>query len=728
MEHFFLLMRFILFFSLLALLVQCGSGPSQDSKDQNERVTIIRDNWGVPHVFGKTDADAVYGLVYAQCEDDFNRVEVNYINAMGRMAEVEGETSLMSDLRMHLFMDTTKALAIYNESPEWMKKLLDAFAEGANQYLADYPDTKPKLITHFRPWMPLMFSEGSIGGDIESISLKDLAAFYDKESPMAVDTDEWDGDGWEKEPTGSNGFAIAPTKSASGKALFYINPHTSFYFRPEVHMVSEEGLNAYGAVTWGQFFVYQGFNEHCGWMHTSSRADAIDEYLETIVEQEGKLMYKYGDALRPIESKVITLAYRNGSDMATKEFTVYRTHHGPVIGEKDGKWVSISLMNEPLKALTQSFTRTKATSYEEFNNTMALTTNSSNNTVYADADGNIAYYHGNFIPVRDTNFDWNKPVDGSNPAADWKGLHPVAETINVLNPATDWIQNCNSTPFTVSGEASPKEEDYPPYMAPDYENFRGIHAIRVLKDSSNFTLDKLIAAGYDSYLPAFEKLVPSLIAAYQKARPVNKDLKEPIEVLKAWDYRFGEESVATSLAIYWAQELRRMVADQLPPRYNPIAAIDYMVSKTTANQKLKALENAVGILQGDFANWKTGWGQINRYQRLTGDITPTFDDSQPSYPVRFTSSLWGSLASYGSRTYPGTVKWYGTNGNSFVAAVEFGERIKAKSSLAGGNSGDPKSPHFNDQGEMYSKGQFKDVLFYREDIEKNAERTYHPAK
>ncbi|MCB0488222.1 MAG: penicillin acylase family protein [Cyclobacteriaceae bacterium] len=721
-------MRLVYLLALLVVLAQCNQKPLDESQGQGDRVTIIRDNWGVPHVFGKTDADAVYGLIYAQCEDDFNRVEVNYINAMGRMAEVEGEASLMSDLRMHLFIDTTKAVTIYNESPDWMKNLLDAFAEGANQYLADYPETKPKLITHFRPWMPLMFSEGSIGGDIESISLKDLAAFYDKENPMAVVTEEWDGDGWEKEPTGSNGFALAPSKSASGKALFYINPHTSFYFRPEVHVVSEEGLNAYGAVTWGQFFVYQGFNERCGWMHTSSRADAIDEYMETVVDDDGKMMYKYGDALRPVESETITLAYKNGTTTTTKDFTVYKTHHGPVIAEKDGKWISISLMNEPLKALTQSFTRTKAKSYEEFNNTMALTTNSSNNTVYADADGNIAYFHGNFIPVRDPSFDWNNPVDGSNPATDWKGLHPVSETINVLNPTTGWIQNCNSTPFTVSGEASPKKEDYPAYMAPDYENFRGIHAIRVLKDSSNFTIEKLIATGYDSYLPAFEKLIPSLLSAYQKARPVNKDLKEPVELLRGWDYRFGEESVATTLAIYWAQELRKMVADELPPRYDPIGAMDYLINKTSANQKVKALENAVSILQGDFANWKTGWGQINRYQRLTGEITPTFDDTQPSYPVGFASSLWGSLASYGSRTYPETVKWYGTSGNSFVAAVEFGEKIKAKSSLAGGNNGDPKSPHFNDQGEMYSKGQFKDVLFYREDIEKHAERIYNPRK
>lgn len=719
-------MRILLLVVLSLVVFQCNSPSKSNSETQAERVTIIRDKWGIPHVYGQTDAAAVFGLIYAQCEDDFKRVETNYINAMGRMAEVKGEESLMADLRMHLFIDTTKAASIYQQSPEWMKKLLNAFADGANQYLKTHPETKPMLIQEFKPWMPLMFSEGSIGGDIESISLTELKEFYDPENETAwSDLQE---DPWGKEPTGSNGFAIAPSKTVNGNALFMINPHTSFYFRPEVHAVSEEGLNAYGAVTWGQFFVYQGFNEHCGWMHTSSRADVIDEYEETVIEREGQLYYKHGEELKEVTVEKIKLAYQSGDSLATKEFTTYRTHHGPVIAKRNNKWISVSLMNEPLKALTQSFKRTKASSYEEFNEIMKLRTNSSNNTVYADDKGNIAYYHGNFIPRRDPKFDWNGAVDGSNPATDWKGLHEVEECIHVLNPSNGWIQNCNSTPFTVSGEQSPKKENYPAYMAPDYENFRGIHAIRVLKDSSNMTLDKLIATAYDSYLPAFEILIPSLLKAYDKTTYKNKDLEEPVKVLRNWDYRFAEGSVATSLAIYWAQSLRKKATDLTIQRYDPIGIINYLATSTSDKQKLDALEDAIAILQSDFGNWKTGWGEINRFQRLTGNIEETFDDTKPSYPVAFTSSFWGSLAAYGSKTYPGTVKWYGTSGNSFVAAVEFGERIKAKSVLAGGVSGDPNSPHFNDQGEMYSKGQFKEVLFYREDIEKHAERTYHPGK
>ncbi len=719
-------MRLITLLLVAILFYSCSPSSSSETdrlKKRAEEITIIRDNFGIPHVFGKTDADAVFGLIYAQCEDDFNRVEVNYINAMGRMAEVEGKASLMVDLRMHLFIDTAKAVNIYNESPEWMKELLNAFADGANYYLATHPETKPKLITQFKPWMPLMFSEGSIGGDIETISLDELEHFYG-EGPAApkivsaqpnVDYDE---------PTGSNGFAIAPSKSATGNSLFLINPHTSFYFRPEVHVVSEEGLNAYGAVTWGQFFVYQGFNEHCGWMHTSSKADAIDEYEETIVRQGDELFYKYGEELKPLTPETITLSYKEGNEMKQEDFIVYHTHHGPVIAERDGKWISISLMNEPLKALTQSYSRTKAKTYEEFNKTMELNTNSSNNTVYADDQGNIAYYHGNFIPIRDVQFDWSSPVDGSNPATDWKGLHSVEESVHTLNPANGWIQNCNATPFTVSGDQSPKQSDYPTYMAPDFENFRGVHAMRVLKDSSNFTLDKLIEAAYDNYLPAFERLVPALIAAHNRIKtPV---LNEPIQVLTEWNYRYAESSVATALAIYWALDLRQAVIDRLPKVRDDLRTMDYLAKQTTDQEKLQSLTNAVNKLKDNFGKWNTSWGEINRFQRITGDIVQPFDDAAPSIPIAYTSSLWGSLAAYGSRPYANTKKWYGTRGNSFVAVVEFGEKVKAKSVLAGGQNGDPNSPHFTDQAEMYRNGKFKEVLFYREDIEKMAEKTYHP--
>jgi acyl-homoserine-lactone acylase len=721
--------------SLFAALPAQAQQPAKAGKPSAEqarwqatarRVTIMRDKWGIPHVFGKTDADAVFGLLYAQAEDDFNRVELNYINALGRLAEVEGEKELWRDLRMKMFITPQDMQAKYAASPAWLKKLMVAFADGLNFYLHTHPEVKPKLISHFEPWMALAFSEGSIGGDIESIDLKQLEKMYGSGAPVKL-ADA--GSGFGPEPRGSNGFAIAPKRSASGHALLLINPHTSFYFRPEVHMVSEEGLNAYGAVTWGQFFVYQGFNERAGWMHTSGGGDVIDEYLETVVEKDGKFFYKYGAEQRPMRAVPITLPYKTAAGMASKTITAYFTHHGPVVREAGGKWVSVKLMEEPLKALTQSYTRTKATSYKQFHKSMELRTNSSNNTVYADADGTIAYFHGNFVPKRDPSFDWAHPVDGSNPATEWRGLHAVKDTITLKNPASGYILNTNNWPFAAAGANSPRQKDYAAYMWTLPENARGLHAIKVLQDAQGFTLDSLVAAAYDSYLTAFEPLVPALVKDWE-ALPANDpqkaQLAAQVAALRGWDLRFSVTSVPTSLAVYWGQQM--VAAASAAARAKEIPVVDYIGTSITANERLQALARASDKLAADFGTWQTPWGEINRFQRISGAVDQQYDDSKPSYPVAYTSANWGSLASFGMVAKQKTKRIYGDRGNSFVAVVEFGPRLRAKSILAGGQSADPASKHFSDQAEMYSKGQFKDVLFYKSDIEASLERKYHPGK
>jgi acyl-homoserine-lactone acylase len=628
--------------------------------------------------------------VYAQAEDDFNRVETNYINAMGRLAEVEGENAIYQDLRMKLFIDPSELKQQYAASPAWLRKLMDAFADGLNYYLAKHPEVKPRLITRFEPWMALSFTEGSIGGDIERVDLKQLQAFYGKDTDFHATTER-------DEPGGSNGIAIAPSNTANHHALLLINPHTSFFFRSELQMASNDGLSAYGAVTWGQFFVYQGFNERAGWMHTSSGVDAVDEYLESVDQKDSMI------------SAEVTVPYRTSRGLAEKKFTIYRTHHGPIVRASDGKWVSIRLMHQPVQSLIQSWTRTKARDYKSYLKTMELRANSTNNTIFADAEGDIAYFHGNFIPRRDTSFDWTKPVDGDNPATEWKGLLSVEETPHLLNPKSGWLYNSNNWPWSGAGASSLKKGDYPAYVETGGESARGLHAIRVLENKKDFTVDSLIAAAYDSYLTWFDKPLGALLKAYDEApsdSPLKQQLSDPIELLRAWDRRWAVDSVATSLAVFWGEEIQRAPAEQL----------------------LQSLQAAVARLQTDFGSWKVPWGDINRFQRLTDDIAPAFSDAAPSIPVGFTSAVWGSLASFGARPYPGTKKWYGTSGNSFVAVVEFGKRVRARAVTAGGESGHPASPHFNDEAKRYSEGDLREVYFYRKQVEAHAERRYHPGK
>jgi len=723
--------KLVLILAFVSLSVSCApkvtvTGEVAAWQQRAANVTIIRDDWGIPHVHGKTDADAVFGVVYAQAEDDFNRVETNYLNAMGRLAEAQGEGEIYRDLRMKLFIDPARLKAHYEASPAWLKDLMNAFADGLNYYLHTHPHVKPRVITRFEPWMALSFTEGSIGGDIERVSLGQLEAFYGKgPQPPAGDADT---EAF-PDPSGSNGFAVAPSNTAAGHALLWINPHTSFFFRAEAQMASDEGLNAYGALTWGQFFIYQGFNDRAGWMHTSSGVDNIDEYLETIVKKGDGLYYRYGTEERPLETSRITVPYKTATGMAEKTFTVYRTSHGPVVREADGKWVSVRLMQEPVKALTQSYTRTKARSYKSFRESMELHTNSSNNTIYADADGTIAYFHANFIPKRETRFDWRRPVDGSDPATEWQGVLSLDESPNLVNPPNGWIQNTNNWPFSAAGPNSPKQSDFPAYVETSGENARGIHAIRVLENRKDFTVDSLIAAAFDSYLTGFEALVPALLTAYDRtpaSNPLKAKVAEPIAVLRAWDLRWSVSSVATSLAVFWGEDLGRRVAEDA--RKAGIPPGDYMATSAAARHQTEALAAACDRLTADFGTWKTPWGDINRFQRLTGDIVQPFDDAKPSIPVGFTTSRWGSLASFGARPAKGTKKLYGTSGNSFVAAVEFGDTVRAKAVSAGGQSGDPASPHFNDQAERYATGRLRDVYFYRSQLEGHTTRQYQPGK
>ncbi|SHN09115.1 Acyl-homoserine lactone (AHL) acylase PvdQ [Cyclobacterium lianum] len=717
---------------LLALLLWACQAPvntsSTDLEKRAERVTIIRDDFGIPHIYAATDADAVFGMLYAQCEDDFRRVERNYIWATGRLAELEGEEALYSDLRARLYMTEAEAKAAYEGAPQWLKDLCDAFADGVNYYLETHPEVEPQVLTHYEPWFPMFFSEGSIGGDIERISTQRIQAFYEDQEALAY-SEYGDGllhpDPYD-EPKGSNGIAIAPELSESGNALLLINPHTSFYFRPEIHVVSEEGLNAYGAVTWGQFFVYQGFNEKTGWMHTSTRLDFMDEFMETVRESGEGYEYAYGEEWREVEEIPVTLKYSSLGGIQERSFTMYRTHHGPVTHKLDDKWVATKINWDPVNALIQSFTRTKLDNYEAFEEMMDIRTNSSNNTVFADAEGNIAYFHGNFIPKRDTAFDFSRPVDGSDPATDWQGLHTVDESIVIHNPESGWIQNCNSTPFTAAGPFSPRQENYPYYMAPDAENFRGLHAVDLLSQASAVTLDDLIALGYDPYLPAFEYLVPLLLQAYENVGVPQGEISQALNILKDWDYRTSEESVAMSLAHFYGITYNRGIGS--PYALIPFNQRDGETLEFEPEEVVSAFEQALEQLKADFGTWNIAWGDINRFQRLSGAIDLAYDDEQESLPIGLASGRWGALASFGASARENTKKLYGSSGNSFVAAVEFGEKVRAKSLLAGGQNSDPDSPHFDDQAQMYADGSFKEVAYYREDVEKRAKETYHPGK
>ena len=711
--------------SLLTLLIGAAPAEEQRWRAQAERVTIARDDWGIAHVRGRSDADAVFGMIYAQAEDDFTRIEANYLTALGRTAEADGEKAIWRDLRARLYVSEAELKTQYAASPPWIRRLMDSWAAGLNFYLATHPEVRPRILTRFEPWMALSFTEGSIGGDIERIDLAKLEGFYGRGADAAQSASIPDG-----EPRGSNGIAIAPQLTSNGRSLLLINPHTSFFFRSEQQVTSDEGLNAYGASTWGQFFIYQGFNPHLGWMHTSSGVDSVDEFAFDVRRSNAQPAYRFGAAWRPLQARTVTIRYRKtDGGLATRSFQTWRTHRGPVIRAENGRWIVFAMMDRPVAALQQSYLRTKARDLASFLEVAEFKANSSNNTLVATSKGEIAYLHPQFVPRRDDRFDYTGVVDGSDPRSDWRGLHTVAELPNALNPATGWVQNTNAWPYRAAGGASPDPRRFRRYMDTFGENYRGIHAQQLLTGSKSWTLEKLRAAAFDPNQPGFAELVPQLVRAFDalpREAAQRSELAEEIALLRGWNYRWSAESVAQSLSMFWGEALQKKL--QLRPNEARNRFLARLGADTTDAQKLDALAEATARLIRDFGSWRVPWGEVNRFQRVSPAIDHPFSDAAASNPLPFASGLWGSLASVGSGPKPGTKKWYGTNGNSFVAAVEFGPRVRALAITAGGESGNPASPHFNDQAQRYAEGALRPVYFYTDELAGHVERKYRPGE
>ena len=498
-------------------------------------------------------------------------------------------------------------------------------------------------------------------------------------------------------------------------------------------MVSEEGLNVYGAATWGNFFIYQGFNETCGWMHTSSYADVADLYEEKISASGKDFYYEFEKKALKINTRQLHLNYKKENALVSFPVTAYFTHHGPVMGMRNSKWLSLKERNRSLDALQQSWLRTKAKSFAQFKKNMELRSNNSNNTVYADNQKNIAYWHGNFVPIRDTNFNWAFPVDGTRAATEWKGIHKLEETVHLINPQSGWIQNCNSTPYTSSGISSPKKQNFPEYMAPDGQNARAINAARLLGRAKNIDLDKIISIGYNTYLSAFDILLPPLVKAFQPGdsmKDYHKDLIEAIYILQKWDRHSSHNSIATTIAVEWATLLLQKAPTPRSDREstNTIATFQWLKENIPPAEKLSLLSQVLMDLESKYGSWKMAWGDINRYQRNNRSLNSNFNDSSWSLPCGLASATWGSLPSFNSRRFPGTRFRYGVSGNSFVAAVEFGKKLRAKTIMTGGESFDHASLHFTDQAENFLNGKFKEIHFYKEDVNRNQKSKFHPGE
>jgi acyl-homoserine lactone acylase PvdQ len=725
MPIFFRLSVLLVILSLSAFSQNFTEGEITAWEKRAQAVSIIRDKWGVPHIYGKTDADAVFGLMYAQCEDNFAEIEMNYLKYLGRLAEARGASELNNDLRIRLVVDAEQAKEEYKSLEPYMRDLLIAFADGINYYIHKN-SINPVVLKRFDPWFPLVWTHGSIDHiNTAGISSGEIRDFYLGRKDLGK-TDFSTQD----LSRGSNAIAVGPSKSVTGNALLYINPHVTLHARTEAHMISEEGLNVYGAMAWGQFFVYQGFNESCGWMHTSSMADAADLYLEKITTAGDKMTYLYDGKQKPVIKKEIKLRFSTNGDMKLIKVTGLYTGHGPVLAKSGDRYISLRASNRSLRSLLQNWERGKVKNFEDFKKNMSYCSEATDNTTYADNQGNIAHWHGNFIPVRNKKYNWDNPVDGTTSSTEWKGFHKPEETVYYENPENGWIQNCNSSPFYGSDESSPKREKYPSYMAPDGENFRSLNAARLLKQDKKFSLSSLIEIGYDKTLTAFEILIPALKKAFEDYKTIDPEkygeLQGVIDLLSGWDYKVDEKSAATGVAVEWAERLK--MSKRGGYNVDQISRTLTFVSAAKPDDLLEPLKQLIEERLQKYVGWDIEWGSINTYQRINYAAGEVHSDLLTYYPVPWASATWGMLPSFDSRYINNSGIRFGIHGNSFVCAVEFGKKIKARSLLAGGSSAEAGTVHYDDQVEMYRTGTFKDVFFYKKDVLGNSEKSYHPGE
>jgi penicillin amidase len=735
----------IRYFCIIAVLIltNCLLCIKVISADKNteklaDSVTIYRDTYGVPHVYGKTDASVVFGLMYAQAEDNFWQLEEDHINKLGRASEIYGQSRLVADLMTRLFETNKQAQEEYKRLTPEIRALCDAYAAALNYYLERNPTVKPRLITHFEPWYPLITGAPGTGG--LGISQQEFRAFF-KDLPNSQTQDNPADEGIDLDE-GSNMWAVSAKKSATGNAMLFINPHVGFFGggqRYEAHLHSDQGLNISGFAMLGMPYIWTGHNEFLGWSHTNTAADSTDVYLESFDNPNDSLAYRLGDKYLKATEWSDEILVDNKGIKETKKFTFRKTHHGPIVGIRDGKYLSVraASMEVGVKLFAQKWAMARARSLKEFQAALAHRRLTGSNTIYADKKGNIYYLHGNAMPRRSTKFDWSKAVDGSNPETEWQGYHKLNELPQVLNPATGFLQNCNSTPFLTSGSDNPDKTKIPVYMAPDPDTLRSRRSRQILSEKDKFTFEEWTKASMDTHILLAETLLPELISigkeSIQKDSSKAQKFAEPVNSLSSWNYESTINSIPTTLFMLYFEQLQRANqqrnSQQSSDNQTTPRTLEEQLKSLDAETKINAFERALDELQNNFGTWKVEWGEINRLQRIhTSGTQEKFDDSKPSVPIPGANGQAGVVFTFGTRREAGQKRRYGVSGGTYIAVIEFAPQVKRRSLLVFGESADPKSPHHFDQAELYSKKQYKTAWFDLKEIKQNLSRSYQPGK
>ncbi len=742
-----LVVRLLVCLGLICALLLQSPFP-QGSAAQNQvleniarSVTIYRDKWGVPHVYGPTDASVIFGFIYAQAEDNFWQIEDSYIQALGRASEVYGEQSLNADLTNRALEIVSITQAEYSKLSERMKEVCQATADGLNYFLEKNPHVKPRLITRFEPWRLLAFGrfaqyqlfiyrragirDAEIRTAVQEIKVSgESGRVGAAESGRAGEADTKVDLG--EDVIGSNTWAITPSRSASGHAMLFINPHQPFFGSGqwiEGHVHSDSGWNMSGATFPGSPFPALGHNDTMGWSHTVNVPDIIDVWIEKFDDPKNPLNYKYGDGYRTATEWTDSVKIKTDKSVESRAFKFRKTHHGPIMAVRDGNPLTVRMSKfESYGVIEQRYLMSKARNFKEFRQAMARLDVPMFNTMYADREGNIWYLYNGAVPRRDLKYDWLKPVDGSDPGAEWQGYHSMEELPQIFNPPSGWAQNCNATPFLATDESrgNPEASKFPKYMVGEKDNARSRISRRLLSEKTKFSFDDWAKAAFDTRVIEAETQIPPLVAEWEKLKAADgaraEKTAEAIAALKSWNGVSAIDSVPMTIFTFWF--------------YTSLQPQAQTMTRSNPYPKVAVLEYVLGDIAKSWGTWKVAWGEINRIQRVhtSGNQEP-FSDDRPSLPVAGApGDPVGIVFNFYAPVARGQKRRYGVAGHSFVSVVEFGPKPSALSLLQFGQSADPQSKHYFDQADLYSKRQFKPAWFTLDEIRANLERAYHPGE
>ncbi|MDG1859879.1 MAG: penicillin acylase family protein, partial [Emcibacteraceae bacterium] len=703
------------------------------STHQSENVTIYRDEWGVPHIHGKTDGDAAFGMGYAQAEDNFDQLERGFIMGIGRSAEYLGESALLADWVVHSFENNELSKRDYENATPEVKALLDGYAAGINYYIDTHPELEIKLLDHIEPWYSLALIRrwyylGGFLGRLDFTTEERTAAFeaINGETLEMAQLEIPKYDPEDRKEFGSNAWAANGTKIDGTGSYLFINPHLPAFGigqTYEAHMMSDDGWNFTGYARFGYPLPYIGFNENLGWMSTDNYSNQEDSWTEHFDDPENPLNYTYGDGTREAtewdgEIKVM------GSGVRKVKFR--KTHHGSVVAMRDGNYLSgmFATFDQP-GWLDQWYNMQRANNVDEFTKAIEPQRMNFGNIMYADRDANIWYIYNGSVPIRNEGFDWDNAVDGSNPDTDWKGYHTLADLPQVKNPVSDMMQNTNTSPFTVSmSQSDAKEANYPTYMVREGDNARSRNARRILNKHEKFDFATWEFESLDTTMIEWQTSKPQIMKAYSTTSAANSEratkLAPVVAMLDGWDGVATLTSPEPTIYANWRESL-----------YETSSTAEYTKSD---DEIIEALEKTVDELVIDWGTWQVAWGEANRSQRPALDASgaPIFSDDVPSIATPGVPGWSGGSQIGFNKRIDGLKRRYKTGGNSYTAIVDFPKDrsvlTKSKSIHVFGASADPSSENNMDQAQLLANKKYKPAWLYLEDVKENAVRSYQPGK